>query len=92
MSELPGDLAEFVDGEVASGEFASSDAVIQAGLRLLQERHRARNELRALIQKGLDDFENGDFFDLDTPEDVERFKKELIAEAKQELDRRDSAA
>lgn len=38
---LPREQAEFIDGLVASGSFASGSEVVRAGLRALQERDAA---------------------------------------------------
>jgi putative addiction module CopG family antidote len=41
LNDLPGDLAQFVQQEVAEGRFASVEEVVSAALRLFQE-HEAR--------------------------------------------------
>lgn len=38
---LPQEHAAFIDGKVASGDYASASEVVRAGLRALQERDRA---------------------------------------------------
>jgi antitoxin ParD1/3/4 len=38
---LPAEHAEFIDGKVASGAYASASEVVRAGLRALQERDAA---------------------------------------------------
>ena len=47
---LPKDLQRFVDHELASGRYESTDALVIAGLRLLQ---RDRQEAVEGIQEGL---------------------------------------
>jgi antitoxin ParD1/3/4 len=44
----------FIEGGVASGRFSSPTQVVQAGLRLLEERESHGKALRAAIQEGLD--------------------------------------
>lgn len=59
MIALPEDLAEFVDEEVASGKFRSQDEVVAEGLRLLRNRERRLDALRADLQCGIDQLDAG---------------------------------
>ncbi len=74
----------FINELVSSGKFASETDVINAGLRLLQEQAADRaarlEELRQKIQVGIDDFERGDFAELDMAA--------IKAEARQEWEAR----
>jgi len=74
----------FINELVTSGKFASETDVIRAGLRLLQEQAADRaaklEELRQKIQVGVDDFERGDFAELDMAA--------IKAEARQEWEAR----
>lgn len=62
---LTKELQEYVETEVASGDFASASEVVRAGLRALRdERAIAREKLEILkreIQIGIDDVEAGRF-------------------------------
>lgn len=42
----------FVDGQVASGRFASASEVVRAGLRLLEEHEQRLAALRAALAEG----------------------------------------
>ena len=53
--ELPEDAVQFVEGLVASGQFASADEAVAEGVRLLM----SRQQLRADIQKGIDQLDAG---------------------------------
>ncbi len=53
--QLPSDTMQFVEGLVASGEFASADDAVAEGLRLLMSRQQLRSE----IQKGVDELDAG---------------------------------
>ena len=59
---LPKDLQQFVDHELASGRYESTDALVIAGLRLLQ---RDRQEAVEGIQEGLAEMERGEGIPLD---------------------------
>ena len=59
---LPAELEEFIESKVASGEYVHASEVVRDALRLLMERDAEKLErLRAEIQKGVDDFDNGRF-------------------------------
>ena len=45
---------EFIDGQVDTGNYASTSEVIRAALRLLEEHEMKIQRLRDAIQKGLD--------------------------------------
>ncbi len=53
--ELPSDALQFVEGLVASGEYESANDAVVEGVRLLM----ARQQLRAEIQKGIDELDAG---------------------------------
>ena len=56
---LSPDAVQFVDGLVASGQFDSVEAAVAAGVQLL----KSQQQLRADIQKGIDDADAGRVFD-----------------------------
>lgn len=60
---LPAELAAFVEGEVASGDYSTASEVVREALRLLR-REREQYEqkmavLRRELQIGMDDIEAG---------------------------------
>ena len=77
---LPQALAEFVEKEVASGNYATASEVVRDGLRVLREERAVYEEklaiLRREIQKGIDDVEAGRFSD--------RSIEEILAEVQAE--------
>jgi antitoxin ParD1/3/4 len=79
---LPAALAEFVEKEVASGNYATASEVVRDGLRMLREERAVYEEklaiLRREIQIGLDDVEAGRFSDrsvMDILADIEAEEK-----------------
>jgi putative addiction module CopG family antidote len=59
---LPNDLQQFVDRELASGRYDSTDALVIAGLRLLQ---RDRQDAVDGIREGLAEMDRGEGIGLD---------------------------
>lgn len=57
--QLSPDAMQFVEGLVASGQFDSADAAIAAGVQLL----KSQQQLRAEIQKGIDELDAGQGID-----------------------------
>ena len=53
--DLPSDAIQFIEGLVASGQYKSVDEAVADGLRLLM----SRQQLRADIQKGIDELDAG---------------------------------
>ena len=47
-------FANFVDGKVAAGRYASASEVVRAGLRLLEEQEAKLDALRAALIEGED--------------------------------------
>ena len=56
----PGDLAQFVQREIASGKYQSEAEVICQRLRMLRERERRLEALRRDVQAGLDQLDRGE--------------------------------
>jgi antitoxin ParD1/3/4 len=83
---LPPELSAFVDQTVAAGKFASPEDVVAAGLRLLQERAPELEELRKKLQEGLDDFERGDYIELNGDAEISRFVAEVFEQSCQKAD------
>jgi len=54
---LPPDLEQFVQDQVAHGCYQTPNGVIEAGLRLLRERHA---ELKAMIAAAQEEFDRGE--------------------------------
>lgn len=60
---LTAHFAEFLDSNVASGQFSNASEVVREGLRLLEQRQREEalklEALRAAIEVGLEDVRQG---------------------------------
>jgi putative addiction module CopG family antidote len=84
---LPNDVQAIIHAKIASGEFSSESDVVAAGVRLLleeeQQRAQQTERLRAMLQEAVDDFERGDYQDVDEAFDeveLELFGKRLADE------------
>ena len=71
---LPKDLQQFVDHELAAGRYESTDALVIAGLRLLQ---RDRQEAVEGIRDGLAEMERGKGIPLDDAFDEIRRRHQI---------------
>ena len=78
---LPPDIEEYIQGEVASGRFESTDAVLYEAINTLKERERQRAELRKDLQAAVEQIENGDYIEYDR-ESLRDFFEELKQEAR----------
>lgn len=89
--EIPEHEHAFVQRCVDEGRYADANAVVAAGLRLLeqlQEEERRRLErLRAEVHKGMDDLENGRYTEINSVEELEAFMDEIGREAEECLAR-----
>jgi antitoxin ParD1/3/4 len=75
---LPQALAEFVEKEVASGNYSTASEVVRDGLRMLREERAIYEEKLAIlkreVQRGIDQIDAGEFSDLSLPDMWERRK------------------
>ena len=66
---LTPELEQFVHSRVATGLYQTASEVVREGLRLLEERERAREaaveELRAKIRSGIEQADHGELLDGD---------------------------
>jgi antitoxin ParD1/3/4 len=67
---LTPELEQFVQSRVATGRYQTASEVVREGLRLLEERERAREialkELRAKIRRGVEQADRGELIDGDS--------------------------
>ena len=83
--ELPEDAVEFVRQCVAAGGYDDATAVVVAGLRLLEQRDSEERQklerMRAEVQKGMDDLENGRYIEISSDEDLDALFDQVDREA-----------
>jgi len=82
-STIPPELRQFVDQELAIGQYHSAEEVICAGLRLLRERRLY--ELRRDIQAGLEQLDRGEGIDLEDEQALRAFFDDIKARGRQRL-------
>lgn len=91
MSELlPPELESFVGRAVNSGKYRTRDEVIQAALRLLEERERHRDALVADLRVGLDELDRGEGIDLNEQENVKGFFDGIKSRGRERLQNKTS--
>jgi putative addiction module CopG family antidote len=72
----PPDVLQFVQRSLETGEYASEDEVVVAGMRALREVKQRHQSLRDDIQAALAEIDAG----LGEPWDVDSIKAELVAQ------------
>jgi antitoxin ParD1/3/4 len=76
---LTTEQADFIRQTVESGRFANVEDAVREAVRLLEQREHEIAELRALVDEGLADLENGeyvDYTDETLPEMIEDIRRE----------------
>jgi antitoxin ParD1/3/4 len=76
---MPPDLDAFVHRAIATGVYESEEAVVVAGLRLLQERERHLEELREELRPALESLDRGEGIPL-VFEDIKIRGRQRLAE------------
>lgn len=80
--ELPEELERYVSTAVESGEFASREELIVDAVRRHRERAERLKTLRAEIQKGIDELDRGEVYELHGDEELHEFFEEIKREAR----------
>lgn len=68
--KITGAMRAWVDEQINTGRFADENEAIEAGLIALADRDARTSNLKALIQQGLDDVEEGRITAYTTPESL----------------------
>ncbi len=70
-------LEQFVRDRAASGDYNNASEVVREALRLLRKHEEIEalklQKLKLALQEAENDLKNGDFADLDSAEDLDRF-------------------
>ena len=83
---LPPDLEQFLQAEVASGKYLSADEALVAGVRLLRDRERQREELRRELDLGLAALERGDVVTLEGEGELNVFFDDIVTRGHERLE------
>jgi antitoxin ParD1/3/4 len=81
---LPPDLQQFVQQEIARGDYSSEADVLAAGLRLLRERERRLQALRDEIRPALDRLDRGQGIEL-ADESLDAFFEDIVVRGDRRL-------
>lgn len=79
---IPSDLEQFVQQQVAAGEYGSQDEVVAAGLQVLREVKRRQAEFRQQVQVGIDELDHGEGIKL-APDELRAFFDDVQARGRQ---------
>lgn len=75
--QLPAELVQFVEDEIASGRYRSEEEVITEGLALLRQRRTRLHALRKDLAPALSRLDNGEGQELDLETVKTRGRKRL---------------
>jgi antitoxin ParD1/3/4 len=87
-SMIPPEFEQFVQHEVACGNYPSAEEVVAEGLRLLREQKLA--ELRREIDVGIEQLERGEGIVLKDEKALEQFFEDIKQRGRQRLDEKRS--
>jgi len=79
---VPPEFEQFVESQIATGQYHSADEVISAGLRVLREITRRQEEFRREVQIGADQLDRGEGIELDQ-KDLRAFFDDIQARGQQ---------
>ncbi|MFT3883134.1 MAG: type II toxin-antitoxin system ParD family antitoxin [Gemmatales bacterium] len=87
--ELTPSQSRFISKEVKSGRYQDERAVLEAGLKLLEQKKDRQAEkvkkLRSLIKAGTDQLEQGKYTVIDGEKQLNEFFQELSKKARQRV-------
>jgi len=72
-SSFPADLQQFVDAQVASGNYPSAAEVLCDAVRLMRDRERQLESLRQEIDQGISQLDGGDCVAIDSDDELRGF-------------------
>lgn len=79
---IPSDLEQFVQQQVATGEYHSQDEVVVAGLQVLREVKLRQAEFRQQVQTGIDQLDRGEGIEL-SHDELRAFFDDIQARGRQ---------
>lgn len=93
--ELSEHDTDFVRRCVLEGRYKDANEVVEAGLRLLEEREEEERlqleRLRAEVQRGMDDLEAGRYVEVNSPEELQALFDRIKEEANRRLKNRQNS-
>jgi antitoxin ParD1/3/4 len=81
---IPAEFEPFIEHQLATGRYQSTQEVVSDALRLLCE--QGLETLRKEIQVGIDQLDRGEEIEIDSEEGLKRFFDEIEKEGEQEIE------
>jgi putative addiction module CopG family antidote len=75
--QVPTDIQERVDAQIATGAFRSADEVLREAMDTLERRQRSLSELQAMVREAEEDVAAGRVGPFDVAETMSRIQKRL---------------
>ena len=90
--ELTNEQEQFIQQEIASGAYANEAALLTDAVELLRKRKAWIADVQAGVKQGREDIAAGRYMEVNSPEDAQKLKDEVIRRGKERLAQREHPA
>jgi putative addiction module CopG family antidote len=85
IDALPADVSTYIQSELRAGKYQSAEDLVTAALRERRDREQQLAELRAKIDEGIRDFEQGNYVEIRNEEEHRAFFESIKRRGRERL-------